>query len=67
MHVCVCLSGDAVLFWSLKLDSSSEDFRAEHAGCPVVRGVKWAAPVWIHIEPFNPEGLGFGVWPRQPA
>jgi len=28
------------------------DHTSMHAACPVVRGVKWSAPVWIHSKPF---------------
>ena len=24
-----------------------------HAGCPVLRGTKWSATKWIHVEPFG--------------
>lgn len=28
-----------------------------HTGCPVIRGIKWGAPVWIHVDEFRPEEL----------
>lgn len=45
---------DAVLFWSLKPDGTSDE-AAMHTGCPVLKGTKWAAPVWIHDVAFRPE------------
>jgi prolyl 4-hydroxylase len=47
--------GDALMFWSIKPDGSSEDIAATHTGCPVVRGVKWTATKWIHAKPFRRE------------
>ena len=26
-----------------------------HTGCPVIKGIKWGAPVWIHIDQFKPD------------
>ncbi|KAL6745323.1 hypothetical protein V8C86DRAFT_2981497 [Haematococcus lacustris] len=49
--------GDALLFWSIGPDGSSEDFHATHTGCPVLKGVKWTATKWIHAKPFRPEDL----------
>jgi len=41
--------GDALLFWSMKpggeLDSGSS-----HAGCPVIKGEKWTATKWMHVN-----------------
>ena len=28
-----------------------------HTGCPVIKGIKWAAPIWIHIDEFRPEEI----------
>ncbi|KAG2446166.1 hypothetical protein HXX76_000761 [Chlamydomonas incerta] len=47
--------GDALLFWSVKPDGKTEDPLSEHEGCPVIRGVKWTATVWVHTKPFRPE------------
>ncbi|GFR41348.1 hypothetical protein Agub_g1961 [Astrephomene gubernaculifera] len=47
--------GDALLFWSVLPDGRHEDPLSEHEGCPVVRGVKWTATVWVHTQPFRPE------------
>ncbi|EFJ44769.1 hypothetical protein VOLCADRAFT_64430, partial [Volvox carteri f. nagariensis] len=53
--------GDALLFWSVKPDGRTEDPYSEHEGCPVIRGVKWTATVWVHTQPFRPEDF-----PPQP-
>ncbi|GFH27373.1 ABC transporter F family member 4 [Haematococcus lacustris] len=29
------------------------DMASMHTGCPVLKGIKWAAPVWIHTDQFN--------------
>lgn len=39
--------GRAVLWWN-KREDGSVDWRSKHVGCPVVRGVKWAATRWMH-------------------
>eukprot|EP00271_Cylindrocystis_brebissonii_P012405 TRINITY_DN308_c0_g1_i3.p1 TRINITY_DN308_c0_g1~~TRINITY_DN308_c0_g1_i3.p1 ORF type:complete len:207 (+),score=23.15 TRINITY_DN308_c0_g1_i3:991-1611(+) len=44
--------GDALLFFSLKPDASSDQF-SMHAACPVVRGVKWSATKWLHEGSFD--------------
>lgn len=49
--------GDALLFFSLKVDGTP-DMAAMHTGCPVEEGVKWTGTIWIHTKPFRPEGLG---------
>ena len=38
--------GDMVLFWSLKPDGEI-DMGATHTACPVIRGEKWSAPLWM--------------------
>ncbi|KAI3430462.1 hypothetical protein D9Q98_005057 [Chlorella vulgaris] len=48
--------GDAILFFSLKLDGQSKDLYSLHAGCPVGRGVKYSATSWIHVEPYSNSG-----------
>jgi prolyl 4-hydroxylase len=52
--------GDALLFYSLNPDGT-HDHAAMHTGCPVLKGVKWTATIWIHTKPFRPESLGKGV------
>lgn len=49
--------GDALLFWSIKPDGTSEDIHSAHAGCPVTKGVKWTATKWVHARPFRPESF----------
>ncbi|XP_017845691.1 prolyl 4-hydroxylase subunit alpha-2 isoform X1 [Drosophila busckii] len=38
----------SVLFWYNLHRSSDMDFRTKHAGCPVLKGSKWIANIWIH-------------------
>ncbi|GLI59753.1 hypothetical protein VaNZ11_001703 [Volvox africanus] len=57
--------GDALLFWSIGPDGSTEDVHASHTGCPVLSGVKWTATKWIHARPFRPHEM-VGSRPRQP-
>lgn len=52
-------AGDAVLFYSYYMNGTM-DPASMHTGCPVIKGIKWAAPIWIHIDEFRPEEL------RQP-
>lgn len=40
--------GSAVLFHSIKPDGELER-RSLHTACPVLKGVKWSAPKWIHV------------------
>ncbi|GFR49468.1 hypothetical protein Agub_g11528 [Astrephomene gubernaculifera] len=59
--------GDALLFWSINPDGSSEDTHAAHTGCPVLAGVKWTATKWIHARPFRPEEMQLpSGTPREP-
>ena len=44
--------GDALLFYSLKPDGSTDD-TSLHGSCPVIRGEKWSATKWIHVNPFQ--------------
>ncbi|XP_030556487.1 prolyl 4-hydroxylase subunit alpha-1 [Drosophila novamexicana] len=37
-----------ILFWYNLHRSSDMDFRTKHAGCPVLKGSKWIANIWIH-------------------
>lgn len=45
-------AGDAVLFYSL-LPDNKEDPASLHASCPVIRGTKWSATIWMHVNPFR--------------
>ncbi|GAB4818416.1 hypothetical protein N2152v2_005462 [Parachlorella kessleri] len=40
--------GSAVLFHSIK-PSGELERRSLHTACPVIKGVKWSAPKWIHV------------------
>lgn len=46
-------ANDAVLFYSFH-PNGTMDPASMHTGCPVVKGIKWAAPVWIHVDEFEP-------------
>ncbi|KAL8121680.1 hypothetical protein AgCh_018420 [Apium graveolens] len=41
--------GDALLFFSLH-PSAIPDVQSLHAGCPVLKGEKWSATKWIHVD-----------------
>lgn len=45
--------GDLILFWSLT-PSGDIDMGATHTACPVIRGEKWSAPLWIRQSAFQP-------------
>ena len=47
--------GDALLFYSL-LPDGSKDLASLHGSCPVLRGAKWSATKWIHVNKFVPPG-----------
>eukprot|EP00798_Chlamydomonas_sp_ICE-L_P022227 gene22227-29292_t len=57
-------AGDAVLFYSF-FPNGTMDPASMHTGCPVIRGIKWGAPVWIHIDEFNPAFLGTKAGPEE--
>ncbi|GAX73148.1 hypothetical protein CEUSTIGMA_g601.t1 [Chlamydomonas eustigma] len=40
--------GTAILFHSIK-PSGELERRSLHAACPVIKGVKWSMPKWIHV------------------
>jgi len=42
---------------SITLPCVSVDMTSMHTGCPVIKGIKWGAPVWIHIDEFEPEAF----------
>jgi len=44
--------GDGLLFWSIT-PTGEIDPASMHAGCPVIRGVKWTGTKWIHAGPFR--------------
>ena len=40
--------GNAVLFHSIKPTGELERLSL-HTACPVIKGVKWSAPKWVHV------------------
>jgi hypothetical protein len=44
--------GDALLFWSMKPDATL-DASSLHGGCPVVKGNKWSATKWLHVDQYS--------------
>lgn len=44
--------GDALLFFSLH-PSAIPDTLSLHGGCPVIKGEKWSATKWIHVDSFD--------------
>ncbi|GAV91910.1 2OG-FeII_Oxy_3 domain-containing protein [Cephalotus follicularis] len=44
--------GDALLFFSLHLNAST-DINSLHGSCPVIEGEKWSATKWIHVRSFE--------------
>ncbi|KAG1666962.1 hypothetical protein FOA52_004245 [Chlamydomonas sp. UWO 241] len=57
--------GDALMFYDRLPDYINEDVMSTHTGCPVVKGVKWNAVMWIHGEPFQPENYEKQSNPQQ--
>ena len=53
--------GLGLLFYSLD-PYGNLDYTANHAGCPVIRGEKWTATLWIHQGPYS----GVPGVPRPP-
>ncbi|KAH9739878.1 putative prolyl 4-hydroxylase 7 [Citrus sinensis] len=46
------MKGDALLFFSLHPDAST-DSTSLHGSCPVIEGEKWSATKWIHVRNFD--------------
>ncbi|ONK59707.1 uncharacterized protein A4U43_C08F9540 [Asparagus officinalis] len=44
--------GDALLFFSLHLDATTDSISL-HGSCPVIEGEKWSATKWIHVRSFD--------------
>ncbi|KAG0521065.1 hypothetical protein BDA96_08G129000 [Sorghum bicolor] len=44
--------GDALLFWSMKPDGS-HDPKSLHGANPVIKGDKWSATKWMHVNKYN--------------
>ena len=58
--------GDALLFYSMH-PNGTMDSASLHTGCPVLKGVKWTATIWIHTAPFRLQSLGKDLnLPRYP-
>jgi len=49
-------ANDAALFYSYFPNGTMDD-ASMHTGCPVLKGIKWGAPVWIHVDEFRPEEM----------
>ncbi|KAL4352722.1 hypothetical protein GQ457_06G043830 [Hibiscus cannabinus] len=47
--------GDALLFFSLHPNATT-DPSSLHGSCPVIRGEKWSATKWIHVQSFANSG-----------
>lgn len=60
--------GSALLFFSTNVDGTHDPL-SSHSGCPVIKGAKWTATIWIHSRPFRPktfevpEGKGESIDP----
>ena len=50
--------GDAVMFFSLHADGST-DTTSLHGSCPTLKGDKWSATKWIHVKPFGCGSMTF--------
>ncbi|GMH24546.1 hypothetical protein Nepgr_026389 [Nepenthes gracilis] len=44
--------GDALLFWSMKPDATS-DSSSLHGGCPVIKGNKWSSTKWLRVNEYK--------------
>ncbi|PWA50233.1 Oxoglutarate/iron-dependent dioxygenase [Artemisia annua] len=44
--------GDALLFWSMKPDATT-DPSSLHGGCPVIKGNKWSSTKWIRVNEYD--------------
>jgi prolyl 4-hydroxylase len=49
--------GDAIMFSNI-VANGTPDRRSEHAGLPVIEGVKWLATRWIRERPYDPWNPG---------
>nr|XP_043634565.1 probable prolyl 4-hydroxylase 10 [Erigeron canadensis] len=45
-------TGDALVFWNIKPDGTSDD-SSLHGECPVIKGTKWTATKWIHDKEYK--------------
>ena len=46
--------GDAMLFYSIKPDGT-HDPMSRHTGCPVIKGTKWTATIWVRLRRIGEE------------
>ncbi|WJX88376.1 procollagen-proline 4-dioxygenase [Trifolium repens] len=44
--------GDAILFWSMKPDST-QDPSSLHGACPVIKGDKWSCAKWMRMSEYK--------------
>ncbi|KAE8771023.1 Prolyl 4-hydroxylase subunit alpha-1 [Hordeum vulgare] len=44
--------GDALLFWSMKLDATLDPLSL-HGDCPVIKGNKWSSTKWLHVGEYK--------------
>lgn len=44
--------GDALLFWSMKPDTTA-DTSSLHGGCPVIKGDKWSCTKWMRLNEYK--------------
>jgi prolyl 4-hydroxylase len=51
-HAVKATRGDAVFFWALKPDGG-KDRSSLHGSCPTLKGEKWSATKWIHVQPYS--------------
>lgn len=59
-------AGDALFFYSLN-PLGELDFASNHRGCPVIKGEKWTATIWIHHRPVDGSGRTLLEPPPPPA
>ena len=48
---------DALFFYSMDVPFLKEDPMSLHEGCPVTKGTKWSATIWMHQGPFRKDSL----------
>ena len=58
------MKGDALLFYSMFPSNSVVDVYSLHQGCPVIRGTKWSATIWMHQGEFRRNNMHM---PNEPC
>ena len=58
------VKGDALLFYSMSPSNSVVDVYSLHQGCPVIRGTKWSATIWMHQGEFRRNNMHM---PNEPC